>query len=92
MITLKKLPFSYDALVPHISKEAMEIHYSKHHQNYVDKTNLLIKDTFYEKLSLEEIVVRSLPEDDVDDEEFDYRMDIFNNAAQVLNHDFSGAL
>ena len=89
MITLNKLPFEYGALSPYISEEAMRIHYSKHHQNYVDKINLLIKDTPFEKLKLEEIVMNSIPEeDDIDDEEFDYGMDIFNNAAQVWNHDF----
>ncbi len=36
---LPKLPYEYDALEPHIDKRTMEIHYSKHHQSYVNKLN-----------------------------------------------------
>ncbi len=36
---LPKLPYEYDALEPHIDKMTMEIHYSKHHQAYVDNLN-----------------------------------------------------
>ena len=34
--TLPELPYSYDALEPHIDARTMEIHHSKHHQAYVD--------------------------------------------------------
>lgn len=37
--TLPKLPYAYDALEPFIDKQTMEIHYTKHHQAYVDKLN-----------------------------------------------------
>ncbi len=33
------LPYSFDALEPHIDKLTMEIHYSKHHQAYVTNLN-----------------------------------------------------
>ena len=36
---LPKLPYAYDALEPWIDAKTMEIHYSKHHQTYVDKLN-----------------------------------------------------
>ncbi len=39
---LPKLPYKYDALEPHIDKRTMEIHYSKHHQGYVNKLNAAI--------------------------------------------------
>jgi Fe-Mn family superoxide dismutase len=35
--TLPKLPYSYDALEPHIDALTMEIHYTKHHQGYINK-------------------------------------------------------
>ena len=34
---LPPLPYSYDALEPHIDARTMEIHYTKHHQTYTDK-------------------------------------------------------
>ncbi|MCZ8230353.1 superoxide dismutase [Flavobacterium sp.] len=41
--TLPKLPYSYDALEPHIDILTMEIHYSKHHQAYVTNLNKAIE-------------------------------------------------
>ena len=37
--TLPELPYSYDALAPHIDARTMEIHHSKHHAGYVTKLN-----------------------------------------------------
>jgi superoxide dismutase, Fe-Mn family len=45
--TLPALPYAYDALEPHISKQIMELHHSKHHQTYV--TALNAATTQYEK-------------------------------------------
>jgi len=36
---LPDLPYAYDALEPHISKEIMELHHKKHHQTYVNGLN-----------------------------------------------------
>nr|WP_097041212.1 superoxide dismutase [Terribacillus aidingensis] len=36
---LPPLPYGFDALEPYISKEIMELHYTKHHQSYVDGLN-----------------------------------------------------
>jgi Fe-Mn family superoxide dismutase len=41
--TLMKLPYAYDALEPHLDARTMEIHYSKHHQTYVDKLNAALE-------------------------------------------------
>jgi superoxide dismutase, Fe-Mn family len=75
MFELPKLPYDQDALSPYISKETLEYHYGKHHKAYVDNLNKLIPGTEFEKLSLEEIIMKSSGP-------------IFNNAAQVWNHTF----
>lgn len=41
---LPKLPYAYDALVPHIDAKTMEIHHTKHHQAYVTNANNALKD------------------------------------------------
>jgi Fe-Mn family superoxide dismutase len=64
-----------DALQPHISKETLEYHYGKHHQQYVDTLNDLIAGTEFESMPLEEIVRKS-------------KGAIFNNAGQAWNHAF----
>lgn len=69
------LPFDLSALEPHISKETLEYHHGKHHAGYVSKLNSLIKDTAFEKLGIEDVIKNS---DGA----------VFNNAAQVYNHDF----
>ncbi|UDG82873.1 superoxide dismutase [Candidatus Vallotia lariciata] len=73
--TLPPLPFSKNALAPHISEETVEFHYGKHHQAYITNLNNLIPGTEFENLSVEEIVQKSTGS-------------IFNNAAQVWNHTF----
>ncbi|MCT2047710.1 superoxide dismutase [Corynebacterium sanguinis] len=40
---LPDLPYSYDALEPHISAEIMELHHSKHHANYVKGANAALE-------------------------------------------------
>jgi len=42
MITLPTLNFEYNALEPYIDQETMRIHYTKHHQAYIDKLNLVL--------------------------------------------------
>lgn len=75
-VELPPLPYATNALAPHISQETLEYHYGKHHRAYVNKLNELIPNTEYEKLSLEEIMLRAP------------KGPIFNNAAQVWNHTF----
>ncbi len=74
--TLPTLPYSQDALAPHISPETLEYHYGKHHQAYATNLNNLIKGTEYAELSLE-ATIRKAPSGG-----------LFNNAAQVWNHTF----
>ena len=81
-ITLPALPYAYDALEPHISKETLEYHHDKHHQTYVTNLNNLIKGTDLEGQELEDIIKASAGDSS--------KAGIFNNAAQVWNHTFTG--
>ena len=74
--TLPELPYSKDALAPHISAETLEIHHGKHHNAYVTNLNKLIAGTEQEGKSLEQIIRNATPGG------------LFNNAAQVWNHTF----
>jgi Fe-Mn family superoxide dismutase len=40
---LPELSYAYDALEPYFDKQTMEIHYTKHHQTYVDKLNAALE-------------------------------------------------
>jgi Fe-Mn family superoxide dismutase len=39
LLTLPKLPYSFDALEPYIDAQTMQIHYEKHHAAYVENAN-----------------------------------------------------
>ena len=54
--TLPALPYSYEALEPHIDTKTMQIHHGKHHQAYVDNLNKAVAGTPNETKSLEELV------------------------------------
>ena len=43
--TLPALPYAYDALEPNIDAQTMEIHYSKHHQTYINNLNAALEGT-----------------------------------------------
>jgi len=77
MFSLIDLP--YASLSPVISDETLSFHHGKHLQGYVDNLNKLIAGTSFEGMSLEEIVVASLPAPTGNPA-------IFNNAGQILNH------
>ena len=79
-ITLPALPYGYDDLAPHISKETLEYHHDKHHNTYVVNLNNLIKGTDLEGKTLEEIIKATAGDA--------AKAGIFNNAAQVWNHTF----
>ena len=54
--TLQSLPYTHDALEPHIDTLTMQIHHGKHHQAYVDNLNKAIAGTPHENKSLEDLV------------------------------------
>ena len=72
---LPKLPYAPNALEPVISEETISYHYAKHHQTYVTNLNNLIVGTEFENADLDTIVKKS-------------EGPIFNNAAQIFNHEF----
>ena len=78
MFSLNKLPYALSDLEPYMSEKTLNFHYGKHHQTYLDNLNKLIIGTEMENLNLEEIVIKSSVK-----AEFSA---IFNNAAQVYNH------
>jgi Fe-Mn family superoxide dismutase len=53
--TLPTLPYSFDALEPHIDKMTMEIHHGKHHKAYVDNLNKALTELKSTADNLEEI-------------------------------------
>lgn len=81
MHRLIKLPYSYDALEPHIDARTMEIHHSKHHASYLDKLNQALSGhPDLEEKSVEELIsdLNSVPED--------IRRSIRNNGGGDVNH------
>ncbi|MGH8687600.1 MAG: superoxide dismutase [Burkholderiales bacterium] len=72
---LSPLAYPIDALEPAISRETLEYHHGRHLRAYVDKLNGLVDGTAMAGQPLKELVRRSTGA-------------LFNNAAQVWNHDF----
>jgi superoxide dismutase, Fe-Mn family len=73
--SLPPLPYDKGALSPHISGETLDYHYGKHHQAYVTNLNKLVEGKPEASKTLEDVIVSS-------------EGGIFNNAAQIWNHDF----
>ncbi len=79
--TLPPLPYAYDALQPHISRETMELHHDKHHQAYVTNLNAALKDlSQFDGKSIEEILgdINAVPEN--------VRQAVINNGGGHANH------
>ena len=53
---LPALPYSHDALEPHIDARTMEIHHGKHHQAYINNVNAAIAGTELEGKCVEDLV------------------------------------
>jgi len=79
--TLPSLPYSYDALEPHIDARTMEIHHSRHHNAYLTNFNAAIDGRAeLEGKSAEEIVagIASLPAE--------IQNAVRNNGGGYVNH------
>ncbi|MCH2153810.1 MAG: superoxide dismutase [Phycisphaerales bacterium] len=63
--TLPDLPYSFDALEPHVDARTMEIHHDKHHAGYVAKVNAALEGhDDLAAMSVEELISKldSVPE------------------------------
>ena len=75
MIEVKPLPFAKSSIENFLSESTFNFHHDKHLVNYVNTTNDLIANTTFENLSLVDLVKKA-------------DGPLFNNAAQVFNHNF----
>lgn len=78
---LPELPYAYDALEPHIDKETMNIHHTKHHNTYVTNLNAAVEGKAdLENKSIEELIsnLDAVPED--------IRTAVRNNGGGHANH------
>ncbi|MDD3711256.1 MAG: superoxide dismutase [Patescibacteria group bacterium] len=80
MLNFLNLPFLAQDFSGKISSETFDFHYGKHHRAYFDNLLKLISGTDLENYSLEEIIKKSFSQDNL--------RAVFNNSAQVFNHDF----
>lgn len=78
---LPALPYAYDALEPYIDAKTMEIHYTKHHQAYINNALAALQgqDELLE-LPVEQLLqnIKRVPEDK--------RQAVINNAGGHYNH------
>jgi superoxide dismutase, Fe-Mn family len=80
---LPELGYAYDALEPYIDARTMEIHYTKHHQTYVDKLNAAIKGhDRLQSVSVEQLIknLNEVPEQ--------IRTAVRNHGGGHANHSF----
>ena len=89
MYKLPELPYALDALEPFISKEIMDIHYNKHHRNYLDNLNKIISTydpTLFDAMSETTIAmyINTFPAD--------IRQNLKNQLGGHVNHSFFWSL
>lgn len=79
---LPELGYAFDALEPHIDARTMEIHYTKHHQTYIDKLNEALDGHSLAETNIVELMqkLESVPEE--------IRMKVRNHGGGHANHTF----
>jgi Fe-Mn family superoxide dismutase len=82
MISPKILTYSEkgEGTSPTLSASTFNYHYKKHYLGYVSKLNKLINKTEYDTMSLVDININAARDQNA--------VSIYNNAAQVWNHEF----
>lgn len=74
------LKFAPNALGTYMSENTVNFHYKKHLDTYIKNLNGFISGTNYENMELADIIKNSVSDES--------SKKIFNNAAQVFNHNF----
>lgn len=82
MYALPKLNFNYEDLEPVVDSKTVEIHYSKHHQTYLDKLNKAIENLpELQNLPIEQLItLDAVPEE--------IKIPVRNNGGGYFNHNF----
>lgn len=89
MFKVPDMGYAFDALEPHIDARTMEIHYTKHHQTYVDKLNDAIKKMGAEdKAGDNDMNYLISLLSDLDSVPEDVRTAVRNNGGGHANHSF----
>lgn len=78
--TLSPLPYAENALEPHMSGDTLALHHGAHHKTYVETLNKLVEGTPLAQQDLVQVIRATAGKAE--------QKKIFNNAAQVWNHDF----
>lgn len=78
--TLTPLPFPPQALAPHMSLRTVTLHHDVHHAGYVAALNKLTEGAEFAGKTLEAIILSTAHDAG--------KAPVFNNAAQIWNHDF----
>jgi len=82
LFALPKLSYDYNALEPYVDAQTMEIHYSKHHQTYINNLNGLVKghESFFAGKTIEDILsdIEAVPEA--------IRQGVINQGGGYANH------
>jgi len=82
--SLSPLPYAYDSLEPYIDSETMHLHHDKHHQTYVNNSNVAVESLAVDlqKLSPEELLKQ------LDKVPAEKLAAIKNNVGGHVNHTF----
>ena len=82
VVALPVLPYPYDGLEPWLSRESVRLHRVLH-ERYVARTNTIIRGTPLEGQAVEWVVAAG-----IEQWELDGNPTLYEQAAQVANHDF----
>ncbi len=78
---LPELPYEFNALEPYIDAKTMEVHYTKHHQGYLDKLNKALEGQ--EELTKKDVETILK---DIDSVPSEIRQAVVNNGGGYVNH------